>query len=159
MSPNTCKKVIFEGSDRFESKHRRKDGTIFDVEVSIQFRPDEGGQCVCFLRDITERKQAEKSLRVSEKRYRNLFENMAQGVFYQRADGVLFDYNNAALEMFGLTPDQFIGKTSLDPQWKVIKEDGTELPGDKHPSMVALQTGKPVQDAIVGVYNPRKKKL
>ena len=55
-------KVVFQGSDRFESKHRRKDGTVFDVEVSIQFRPDEGGQCVCFLRDITGRKQVEGAL-------------------------------------------------------------------------------------------------
>ena len=150
-------KVILKGSDRFESRHRRKDGTIFEVEISIQFRPEEGGQCVCFLRDITDLKEADRSLRVSEERYRTLFKNMAQGVFYQRADGFLLDYNNAALEMFGLTSDQFMGKTSLDPQWKVIEEDGTALPGDKHPSMVALQTGKPVRDVTVGVYNPRLK--
>ena len=48
-----------QGEDRFESRHRRKDGTVYDVEVSVQFRPVEGGQCVAFLRDITERKQAE----------------------------------------------------------------------------------------------------
>ena len=54
-------KVILKGSDRFESKHRRKDGTIFDVEVSIQFRTEEGGQCVCFLRDITDRKDREQA--------------------------------------------------------------------------------------------------
>ena len=148
-------KVVMKGSDRFESKHRRKDGSVYDVEVSVQFRPEDGGQCVCFLRDISELKRADMSLRTSEKKYRTLFRNMAQGVFYQSADGVLFDYNDTALEMFGLTPDQFIGKTSLDPQWKVIKEDGTELPGDRHPSMIALQTGKPVRDFIVGVYNPR----
>ena len=82
---------------------------------------------------------------------------MTQGVFYQRADGVLFDYNEAAIEMFGLTPEQFVGTTPLDPQWKVMKEDGTDLPGERHPSMIALQTGKPVKDAIVGVYNPRIK--
>jgi two-component system, cell cycle sensor histidine kinase and response regulator CckA len=47
--------IVEKGSDRFQSKHRRKDGTLFDVEVSIQLRKEEGGQCVCFLRDISER--------------------------------------------------------------------------------------------------------
>lgn len=58
--------VVLQESDRFESTHRRKDGTVFDIEVSIQFRPEKEGQCVCFLRDITEQKKAEKDLKESE---------------------------------------------------------------------------------------------
>jgi PAS domain S-box-containing protein len=49
-------KVMARGEDRFESKHRRKNGTIFNVEVSVQYRPSEGGRFVAFLRDITESK-------------------------------------------------------------------------------------------------------
>ena len=52
-------KIMAQGEDRFESRHRRKDGSIFDVEVSIQYRPTAGGQFVAFLRDLTARKQAE----------------------------------------------------------------------------------------------------
>jgi PAS domain S-box-containing protein len=53
-------KIIAVGEDRFASQHRRKDGSVFDVEVSVQYRPYEGGQFVCFLQDITDRKQAER---------------------------------------------------------------------------------------------------
>lgn len=61
------KKIIEQGEDRFESQHRRKDGSIYDVEVSIQYRPADGGQFVVFLQDITERKRAEEALRRNEK--------------------------------------------------------------------------------------------
>jgi len=71
-------KVILTGSDRFESKHRRKNGTVFDVEVSVQFRKEEGGQCICFLRDITDRKKAEETLINSERKWRNILVNTPQ---------------------------------------------------------------------------------
>jgi len=107
--------------------------------------------------EINERKQGEQTLRKSEQKYRSLFENMMQGAFYQQADGVLVDSNPAALEMFGLTRDQFMGRTSMDPKWKIVREDGSDFPGDQHPSMEALRTGKPVHDVIAGVFNPLKK--
>jgi PAS domain S-box-containing protein len=56
------RRIMAQGADRFESRHRRKDGTIFNVEVSVQYRPDDGGQIVAFLRDITGHKQSEKKL-------------------------------------------------------------------------------------------------
>jgi PAS domain S-box-containing protein len=54
--------AIAAGRDRFESRHRRKDGTTVDVEVSAQFRPIDGGRYVAFLRDISVRKAAETHL-------------------------------------------------------------------------------------------------
>ncbi|WP_316368972.1 diguanylate cyclase [Candidatus Thiodiazotropha sp. CDECU1] len=97
-----------------------------------------------------------RNLKINEVKFRTLFENMAQGAFYQRADGVLLDINRAGLELFGITRDQFLGRTSMDPQWKVIREDGSEIPGEQHPSMQALRTGKPVKGTILGVFNPQR---
>jgi len=55
-------KIITKGSDRFETRHRRKDGQEIDVEVSARFMP-ESQSFFGFLRDITEHKRAERELR------------------------------------------------------------------------------------------------
>ena len=56
------KRIVRTGEDRFESRHRRQDGSMFDVEVSAQYQPADGGRFVSFLRDITERKRTERQL-------------------------------------------------------------------------------------------------
>lgn len=56
------RKIIAQGEDRFESRHRRRDRAIIDVEISAQYKPVNGGLFVAFIRDITERKQREKKL-------------------------------------------------------------------------------------------------
>ena len=100
-------------------------------------------------------KDLQSAFRDLDEKFRFLFENMVQGVFYQRADGVLIDVNPAALKMFGLTKDEFLGRTSVDPRWKIITEDGSPFPGEQHPSMRALRTGQPVRNVVAGIYNPK----
>ena len=56
------RRIIENGSEVFETKHRRKDGSVFDAEVSTTFLRLHGGQFVCFCRDITERKKHEKAI-------------------------------------------------------------------------------------------------
>jgi PAS domain-containing protein len=79
---------------------------------------------------------------------------MAQGVVYQSADGGILSANPAAERILGLTSDQMMGMTSHHSRWRTIHEDGSELPGSDHPSMIALRTGKPVGPVIMGVFNP-----
>ncbi len=101
-------------------------------------------------------RQAMERLAKSEEKYRTLFENMMDGVFYQQADGGLVDVNPAALGLFGLTREQFLGRTSDHPQWRVIDANGVDLPSSAHPSMVALHSAQPVLNTVVGVYNHRR---
>ncbi|MCP4582286.1 MAG: PAS domain S-box protein [candidate division Zixibacteria bacterium] len=101
-----------------------------------------------------ERKHAEEALHRSEEKYRNLFETMAQGVIYQNVSGEIISANPAAAKILGLTLDQMQGRTSIDHRWKSIHEDGSDFPGQDHPAMEALRTGKEINDVIMGIFNP-----
>lgn len=95
----------------------------------------------------------DEALRRNEEKYRSLFESMRQGVLYQRSDGTLVDVNPAALALLGVSREEFLGKTSFSPAWDVIREDGSPLPPEEHPSMRALRTGKPVRNVVLAVRN------
>jgi PAS domain S-box-containing protein len=111
------------------------------------------GSCL----DISERREAEEKIRISEEKYRTLFETMAQGVVYQNREGEIISANKAAEHILGLTLSQMQGKTSFDPSWHAIHEDGSPFPGDEHPAVVSLKTGKAVGDVVMGVFNIREK--
>jgi PAS domain S-box-containing protein len=56
------RRIIARGQDRYVSQHRRSDGSFYDVEVSVSYLPGDGGRFSGFIRDITERKQAEERI-------------------------------------------------------------------------------------------------
>ena len=82
---------------------------------------------------------------------KNLFHDFPIGIVYQNANGEIINANKAAEEILGLSFDQMQGKKSVDPGWRSIKEDGTNFPGEEHPAMVSLRTGKIVKDVLMGV--------
>jgi PAS domain S-box-containing protein len=147
-------KIVRQGEDRFETRHRRKDGSLFDLEISAQYHPVEGGQFVAFLHDITVRKEAEEALKISEEKFKNLVWDMQVGVLLQGPHAEILLSNPQALELLGLDEDQLLGKTSFDPDWNVIHEDGSPFPGPEHPVPQAIATGKSVRSVVMGVYRP-----
>ena len=117
-------KIIAQGEDRFESRHRRKDGSVFDVEVSVQYRSTGDGQMIAFLRDITERKRAEEKLVAGHKLLSNLA-SLVPGVIYQYQlypDGrSAFPYASQAMnDIYEVTPEE-------------VREDATPVFGRLHP--------------------------
>lgn len=101
--------------------------------------------------------QAEQALKESQLNYRNLYESMSQGVVYQNEKGEIISANPAAEKILGLSYSQMIGATSIDPAWRAVDENKIDLPGEKHAAMIALSTGKPVENFLMGVFNPQKK--
>ncbi|MCC6136458.1 MAG: PAS domain S-box protein [Candidatus Contendobacter sp.] len=140
-----------------ETRWRRKNGAILPVLLSFaplnQANLAEGATFT--VMDLFNHKQAMAQAQVNEERYRRLFETMAEGVVYQNAQGEIISANPAARHILGLPADDLVERASANSCWKVMGEDGTDLPDDQHPSMIALHTGQPVTGAVVGIFNPQ----
>lgn len=97
--------AIEKREDRFQSRHRKKNGLVFDVEISIQYRENEGGQFVCFLRDITERIKTEDALRKSQQRYEKAQQIGKVGNWEYDLVTKQFWGSDEARRIYGFSPD------------------------------------------------------
>lgn len=141
---------------RHEYRITTRGGQMRWIEVRAIPRATQPGETVWtgLMLDISDRKLAEVALKASEKTYRTLFETVPQGVVYHDPSGAITAANPAALRILGLSLDQLQNRTPMDPRWRALREDGSELPGDQHPAMVALRTGEPLRDVVMGVQVP-----
>lgn len=76
------------------------------------------------------------------------------GVVVHGATGRVIAHNAAAVRLLGLPEGQLLGATSRDPRWRVIRDDGSDLPISELPSMRTLRTGEPVTDFEMGLRRP-----
>jgi two-component system, cell cycle sensor histidine kinase and response regulator CckA len=104
-----------KGTLRFESTHRRKDGSEFPVEVVSTFVRLGERKYVCgFARDITERKRTEEALRASEERFRRMFQHSAVGMVLVSPDFYFLNVNSKFCSMLGYTEAELLEKTFQD---------------------------------------------
>ena len=97
---------------RTERPFRRKDGSLFEGEVSMSGgRRSDGLRLVVFaIHDITTRKKAEEMLRESEMNYKDLVENANSIIIRMDQNGILTFVNDYAQKFFGYTWDEIIGR-------------------------------------------------
>ena len=152
---NHIRRIAETGFDRFETRHRKKDGGLLDVEISVSFWPATG-RFLLFARDITGRKSTLDALRASEERLRRFYDSGLVGVIYWNMDGQITEANDKFLEIVGykradldagridwvnMTPPEYrrfdddsvaelkaagINRTAYEKEY--IRKDGTRVP-------------------------------
>jgi PAS domain S-box-containing protein len=114
----------------FEWKHCRWDGTPFEAEVSLNgVEIGEEALLLAIIRDVSERKESEKRLQVSEEKYRSIFENAVEGIFQTSPEGRYITVNPALAKTFGFnTPEELIDSISdIGKEHYVHPEDRERL--------------------------------
>ncbi len=94
--------------------HKKKDGTIFPVEISSGVLLLQDRRMLCaIIRDITERKRAEEAIHESEEKYRRLFDESIDAIYITSREGKFLDANQAAIELFGYAREELINNINI----------------------------------------------
>lgn len=122
---------------QFDTTHRRKDGSLYDVKITLQQIRSQNQQVfAAIVEDVTERQQVERELKQSEELFSKAFQSNPVPFSISGPDGAIYDLNEAWLTTMGYTREEAIGNSSLklgvwaDPDMRVrfvelLKEKGT----------------------------------
>ncbi len=118
VAARSWKEIIAElqqfGAIIRESKHQRKDGSIFPVELNITYVRMDRDYILAVVRDISNRKRADEALRASEERYRALYHENPSMFFTLDAEGTIISVNDFGANQLGFAKDELIGRTVLE---------------------------------------------
>ncbi len=114
--------------------------------------------------DISERKKIEEELLIakdkaeeSNEKYLNLMESLGTGVVLHAPDTSIILSNPKASEILGLSTEQMKGKKAIDPQWRFVRNDGTDMPLEEYPVNKALSLLKSFSEYFIGIKRPERK--
>ncbi|MES2954937.1 MAG: PAS domain S-box protein, partial [Pseudomonadota bacterium] len=141
----------------FEYEREGADGKVDVLCISGEPFYDADGKFAGYRgvgSDITARKRAETALRASETRFRAVVAALAEGVVLRDAGGRIVDCNASAERLLGKTLSEMQGLAAVRMDWQRLREDGSLLPDEEMPSVVAARTGLPQSNVVICYRKP-----
>ncbi len=86
--------------------------------------------------------------------YRELIENLHAGLVVHGPDTSILLCNGTSGELLGLSLDQMMGKTALDPAWCFVDENRSPMPLEDYPVNRVISTLAPLRNLVVGINRP-----
>jgi PAS domain S-box-containing protein len=131
---------------------QKKDGQRMDVEfISNSYFVEDKKIIQCNIRDITERKWAEKKAKIHLTKYKVIFESVPVGITISDKDGNIVESNSMAEQLLGLPYKDQVGRKIDSREWKIIRYNGTPMPADEYPSVRVLKEKSLVANVEMGI--------
>lgn len=143
---------------RIEKRYICRNGEEVQVQLDVSLVRDEDGSARFFvaqIQDVTASKQTQEALKESRHLYQTLLKNLPTAVVVHRIDSSIEYANPAAESMLGLSEEQLLGKSAVDPDWHFLHEEGSEMPLDDYPVMKVLNTKRPLINYLTGVVSSK----
>lgn len=143
------RKILATGYDRFETRHRRKNGEVYEVEILSSHWATQQ-KLLVFHRDITARKQAEAELSRNRELLRSiqvsraLTEAMGMGVIGADAEHRVIFANPEAQKLLGIGEEEMLGR-KLDDVVRAVTGEGCVLTDATCPCWKSIDAGQPYQ--------------
>jgi PAS domain S-box-containing protein len=131
---------------------RRQDGSTFVAELSVRRTAE--GQAHAIIRDVTERRRAEQSVRRERDLLDGILATSAGGIVVVSPEGRVVFLNSRAEAVLGLTRAELADRTDLPAGWRWLSLDGVDLPDDERPSRRVMKGGRPFEDARMMLQRP-----
>lgn len=116
------------------------------------------GHFATIFSDITDRKLMEISLQKSEDKYRQLFEFLPVGITISDLKGNILSGNKEAERLLKLSVKDQSTRTLDDSRWKIIRRDGSAMPSEEVPGMMALKQMKRIENVELGIIDEEENK-
>ncbi len=155
---------------RGESSHRTREGRVFPVDLAINLIEYGGRELYfTFVRDLTERKQAEAEIRASAAKIRAMFDAITDGITFTDMEGKIVDTNESTVRLHGWSREEILGRLSIEliapeehmkayqslaetahtgvsgiKEYNLARKDGTYFEGELSATMVRDSDGLPI---------------
>lgn len=144
-------KKAFSGEVSVPVLARRLDGHIFPALAHLYQFQEPSAWLGFGLLDLTDEGVKQSGVMSARSLAGTLLRHLGLGIVIQSTGGVIIEANLSAEKILGLTRDQLIGRTLVDPRWRALRHDGSAFPAAEHPAVRALRCGG-VQGDLMGLH-------
>lgn len=108
--------------------------------------------------DIHASKMTQQALQESEALYRTLIASLVEGVVITDAQERYQALNASAERILGMSAETLLQQRDLPEGWKRVRPDGSPLSFDERPDLIALRTGLPQVNVLIGLDSPQRER-